>query len=176
MGLIQCTPSTACWTMQKFCNIKDTWKQWIFKNSYSIKEAYMNTFKIHRKVNQQKLVYNRVSIRRAKFLQLAHGTRETQNQGQASQHRTDARQLFPLCATAKESTQQLYFDCPFSKKCLDGIENQVGIRLKPIAKMDFRKHKLKRIQQHIMSDICTFTIYALVWYNQFFTSFFCSNN
>ena len=58
-----------------------------------------------------------------------------------------ADEICPLCAATKESVQHLYFECPFSQRCLDSIETWIGIRFKAIARMDFRKYKLKKVQQ-----------------------------
>ena len=68
--------------------------------------------------------------------------------------------LCPLYVKQRKMFNTSTSIAPSVKKCLDCIENWVGIRVKSIAKMDFRKHKLKRIQ-HIMSAIYTSTIYAI---------------
>ena len=69
--------------------------------------------------------------------------------------------LCPLCAITMETVHHLYFDCPVSQKCLDGIEAWIGFRFKHIDKMDFRKLKLKKIQQQLMCSTYTSTIYAI---------------
>ena len=37
----------------------------------------------------------------------------------------------------------------------------MGIRFKPIARLDFRKYKLKKVQQHIMNAIYHSIVYAI---------------
>lgn len=69
--------------------------------------------------------------------------------------------LCPLCATTKETVRHLFFDCPFSRKCLDGLKAWVGFRFKHIAAMDFRKRKLKKKQQEAMCSIYACSVYAI---------------
>ncbi|XP_057528432.1 uncharacterized protein LOC130807292 [Amaranthus tricolor] len=60
-------PINASWTMRKLCKIKDTWKQWVFKDAYSIKEVYTTTFQCQPKVNWRILVWSGVVIPRTRF-------------------------------------------------------------------------------------------------------------
>ena len=61
--------------------------------------------------------------------------------------------LCPLCSAATECDKHLFFECPFSQRCIDSIESWTGIRFKYIKKMDFWKYKLKKVQQQIMKAI-----------------------
>ena len=73
--------------------------------------------------------------------------------------------LCPLCATAKETTSHLFFECPFSRKCRDGIEAWVGIHFKNVTTMDFREHKLKKKQQQAVCAVYACTVYV-IWRNR----------
>lgn len=140
-------PSTASWIMNKLCLIKDTWNQAIFKHSYSIKETYKKSFHLLQKVNWSVLVWNRVSIPRARFCCWVMVLGKLKTKDKLHEVGVTADEICPLCAATKESVQHLYFECPFSQRCLDSIETWIGIRFKAIARMDFRKYKLKKVQQ-----------------------------
>ena len=154
-------PITASWSMWKLCKIKGTWKQWVFNDSYSIQEVYMATFQLQPKVNWRVLVWNRVAIPRARFCCWLVALEKLKTKDRLHSLGVTLDNLCPLCAEAKESTQHIYFECPFSQRCLDEIEKWTGIRLKPIARIDFRKYKLKKVQQQIMSVVYTSIVYAI---------------
>ncbi|XP_057540808.1 uncharacterized protein LOC130818666 [Amaranthus tricolor] len=155
-------PITASWVMKKICSTKDTLRNWIFHDSYSIKVVYHETFKSTPKVKWRFVVWNRMSIPRHLFCcwLMALDKLKTKDKLQALDVTTD--DLCPMCnMSAKETVYHLYFDCPFSQKCLDGIEAWLGFRFKHIDKMDFRKLKLKKLHQQFMCFIYTCTIYAI---------------
>lgn len=72
--------------------------------------------------------------------------------------------LCPLSTAATETGAHLFFDCPFSKLCLNGIRQWTGVRLKPISTMDIRKFKLNRFQKLVLCAIYTSTVYY-IWKN-----------
>lgn len=154
-------PITINWVIKKLCFLKDTLKHWVFQDIYSIKSVYLEAFKLCPKVRWRFVVWNRMSLPRHHFCiwLMALGKLKTKDKLRALVVISD--DLCPLCATATEMTSHLFFECPFSRKCLEGIEAWVGVRFKNIATMNFRKHKLKKKQQQAVCDVYTCTVYVI---------------
>ena len=121
----------------------------------------MATFQLQPNANQRVQVWNNVAIPRARFFYwlMALGKLKTKDRCYSIGVTLD--NLCPLRTETKKNIQHFYFECFFNQRCLDEIEKQAGTRFKPIAKMDFRKYKLKKVQQQIMSAIYTLTIYGI---------------
>ncbi|XP_057543353.1 uncharacterized protein LOC130821580 [Amaranthus tricolor] len=66
-----------------------------------------------------------------------------------------------LCATATETSANLFFECSFSNLCLDGIKQWTRVKLKSVSTMDTQKFKLNRFQQQIRCAIYTSTVYYI---------------
>ena len=60
-------PVTVSWVMKKICSTKDTLRNWIFQDVYSIKAVYLETFKSTPKGKWKFVVWNRMSIPRHRF-------------------------------------------------------------------------------------------------------------
>ena len=133
----------------------------MFKDSYSIQKVYMATFQLQPKTNWSVLVWNRVAIPRACFCCQLMALEKLKSKYILHCIGVTPNDLCPLCAETKESNQHMHFECPFSQRCLDEIEKWRGVRFKHIVSMNFRKYKLKKVQQQIMSAIYTFVVYAI---------------
>ena len=60
-------PITTTLVMKRICFIKDSLKNWIFQDTYSIKSVYLETFKLTPRVRWRFVVWNRMSILRHRF-------------------------------------------------------------------------------------------------------------
>ena len=121
----------------------------------------METFKMNLKINWHNLVWNRLSIPKARFCcwLVALGKLKTKDQLHSIGVVDD--DLCPLCATSRETIRHLFFDCLFSIQCVEDMAKWVGIKFKPLIAMDFRRFKLNKFQQNIMCANYTSTIYAI---------------
>lgn len=140
------SPPTASWVMKRLCHIKDALKEWNFQDTYSIKLFYVETFKACTKVRWRFVVQNKMSIPRHRFCVWVFALEKlkTKDKHYTIGVRNDA--LCPLYATNVETVRYLFFDCPFSRKCLDGLESWVGVGCKNIASMDLPKLRFTKSQ------------------------------
>lgn len=154
-------PPTASWVMRKLCLIKDTLQCWIVKDTYSIKSVYLESFQSYPKVRWRFVVWNKMFIPRHRFCVWLMALGKLKTKDKLFSIGVTADDVCPLCATSKETVRHLFFDCPFSRKCLASLESWVGVRFKYIEHMDFRKLKLRKPQQHILCTIYACTIYYI---------------
>jgi reverse transcriptase-like protein len=158
-------PPTASWVMRKLCLVKGTLKEWIFQDTYSIKLVYSEHFKVCAKVRWRFVLWNKMSIPRHRFCVWLVALEKLKTKDKLYSFGVTLDALCPLCVTTTETVRRLFFECLFSRKCLDGLEVWVGVRFKSIATMDFRKLKVRKIQQHILRTIFACAIYN-IWKNR----------
>lgn len=164
-------PATASWTIGKLCAVTMILRQWICSSTYSITEVYESILVTTPKVRWRYLVRNRISIPKSRFICWLAARQGLKTKDKLCQLGVAADDLCPLCGLYTESHQHLFFNCSFSRKCVEEVKTWIGITFKPITHMDFRKQRLSQLEQQTFTAIFACTIYYIwkcrneaVWY------------
>ncbi|KAK9689792.1 hypothetical protein RND81_09G081400 [Saponaria officinalis] len=103
--------SSATWAWRRICKVKDIMisgydENWWLKEgkSYTVKQGYEWLCPVNVPVCWQ-------------------------HQLRMSKHGCGCDLLCCLCAASVESIQRLFFDCPYSSKCLQVVENKLGVHI-----------------------------------------------
>lgn len=154
-------PATASWTIKKLSTVTNTLKPWICRSHYSIKEVYEHIMLNHHKVPWRFVVWNRISIPKTRFVCWLGARQGLKTKDKLFTMGVVGDDLCPLCGLEPESTHHLFFKCKFSRLCAAAIKSWIGVTFKHFALMDFRKHRLTKVQQHIYTAIYACTVYHI---------------
>ena len=123
------------------------------------------------KVRWRYLVWNRISIPKTRFFCWLVARQELKTKEKLYQLEVLVNDWSPLCGLYPETHNHLFFNCPFSRSCVEAVKSWIGITLKPIANMDFRKRQFSKTKQHVLTAIFVCTLYYIwkcrneaVWY------------
>lgn len=158
-------PVTASWTLKKLCAVMDLLKTWIVTNSYSIMETYNELMRSNLKAPWKHLVWKRFSIPKHRFVTWLAAKHRLCTKDKLLSLGLVNDDICPLCGVCPESTKHLFFDCPYSKRCLSDVHCWVGVAFCPIDKMDLRKSKKNGLQRKVLGAIYIAVIYH-IWLNR----------
>ncbi|CAO2830753.1 unnamed protein product [Amaranthus hypochondriacus] len=158
-------PITASWTLKKICAVKDRLKNWIVKDSYSIKETYVEIMRSNSKAPRKHLVWNHISLPKHRFVAWLATKQMLPTKDKLLLLDVVTDDLCPLCGLYLESYEHLFFTCPYNRLSISALSSCVGIVFRPIDKMDFRKSKMNRTQRKFLCALYIAVIYH-VWLNR----------
>lgn len=147
--------------MKKLCAIKDALRDYVSQDSFSIKHVYADAFKRTQKVSWRFVVWNGMSLPRHRFCIWLMALEKLKTKDKLFALGVINDDLCPLCAASAETVRHLFFECPFSRRCLDDLAAWVGFRFKPLMVMNFRKRRLNKKQQQAMCSIYANYVYAI---------------
>ncbi|XP_021724320.1 uncharacterized protein LOC110691690 [Chenopodium quinoa] len=125
--------ATAGWAWKKLCKIKDEMhsgfveKDWL-QNPYSISEVYDWLQGSSPRVDWNTWIWNKFNSPMHAFISwlAVHNRLKTRDKLERFGICVDNRCL--LCGSATENRSCLFFDCPYSRRCIDKIADWLGIR------------------------------------------------
>ena len=169
-------PAIASQTIKKLCVVTAALRQWICNTDYSIKKVYEHNLATQHKVHWRHLVWNRILIPKTRFVCWLIARQGLKTKKKLYQLGVVVDDLCPLCGLHPKTHNHLFFNYPFSRSCVEAVKSWIGITLKPITHMDFRKRCLSKTKQHVLIAIFAYTLYHIwkctneaVWY-----AFVCS--
>ena len=155
---------TASWPLKKICRIKDKLREWILKDKYSIKEVYLNNFKDNPKVPWSRLVWNRASSPKSKFILWMIALNKLKTKSKLTQMKILADDQCPLCFSVTETIEHLFFLCPFSVRCIQELSRWLTLTRLPFTfgrMINFNWRTIGLHRKMIISSICTLCYY--IW-------------
>lgn len=134
---------------------------WIVKDTYLINETYKARVESLIRFSWSPIIWNRLSIPKARFICWMTAIQKVKTKDKLMLIGAVDNDHCPLCGIHPESSTRLFFECLFSKRCLQEIRTWSGLRFKPIAQMDFRKLKGNSIHRNILCAIFTSSVYYI---------------
>ncbi|XP_057544052.1 uncharacterized protein LOC130823450 [Amaranthus tricolor] len=128
-------PATASWIIKKLC-AGGSW----------------HTLTTQHKIHWRHLVWNMISIPKTRFLCWLVAGHRLKTKEKLYQLGVVVDDVCPLCGLYPETHNHLFFNCPFSRSCVEAVKLCIGITLKPIARMDFQKRSIPKTKQHVFSS------------------------
>ena len=132
------------------------WK--ISQAHYSIKETYKTHFVDVSRVSWDNFVWNRPSVPKGNFGLWMIMLDKLKKKNKLMQHRVLDNDLCPICLSAAESPEHLFFECHFSSLCLKKLQKWLNIQTLPtnlstIIKKRWKGDNFKK--KVLISSICS---------------------
>lgn len=120
-------PPTASWVVKKLCKVKEALSEWMKSPVYSIATVYRELMGTQEKVQWGDATWNRATIPRSRFIiWLAYHDRLKTKQHLFSLGVVEDDKC-PICGNATETVAHLFFQCRFSRQCMEMLRHWLGI-------------------------------------------------
>ncbi|XP_021737524.1 uncharacterized protein LOC110704044 [Chenopodium quinoa] len=162
----------AGWAWKKLCQVKDRLKEgfnsagWL-GNVYSISKVYKWIQGPHQDVSWYPWVWNRFNIPKQGFILWMDLQDRLRTRSLLVDWGVCQDNVCLLCGNAVESREHLFFDCDYSRKCLSGISEWLGIPETDFSIDRSWKQWGKEVKDSIKRKICLAALAAMVyqiWY------------
>ena len=147
--------------LKNFCAVTVALRIWICSTNYSIKEDYEHSLANQHKVRWRHLVWNRISIPKTRFVFWLIARQGLKTKEKLFQLGVVVDHSCPLCGLQPETHRHLFYNCSFSRLCVEAVKSWIGISLKPITHMNFRNRRLSKTKQQVLTSIFTCTFYHI---------------
>ena len=163
--------ANSSWYWRRLCQVKEHLKQSFreaeFKNmlQYSVRKVYDKLVGENPKVHQDGIVWNRPSLPKHRFISWLAFQERLQTTARLAIIGITNHDRCLLCAMQKEDHQHLFFQCPFSKGCLQALKEWMRITrsttdLKILIRWIQRSRRSK-FQKHVMYAGLTGLVYTI---------------
>ncbi|KAK9666760.1 hypothetical protein RND81_14G209300 [Saponaria officinalis] len=126
--------SSSTWAWKRICRIKNTVRagnvgNWWLKegNSYTVSQGYMWRCPGSAPVRWHQQVWNRICLPKHSFINWLFVLGRLQTKLRMNHLGYSGDLLCFLCAAATESSTHLFFECPYSAKCVQVVASKLGM-------------------------------------------------
>lgn len=113
------------------------------------------------KVHWRHLVWNRLSIPKAKFICWLAAHQGLKTKDTLKRNGVVDDDLCPLCSLYSETRNHLFFECPFSLLCVARVKAWTRVGFKSFDRMDVRKSGLSQVKQRVLIMVYASIIYHI---------------